>query len=30
LVPGEHNLVVIGSNRRGGTATQTVPIVVPK
>jgi hypothetical protein len=30
LEPGEHNLVVIGSNRRGGTATQTVPIVVPK
>lgn len=30
LEPGEHTLVVIGSNRRGGTATQKVPIVVPK
>jgi hypothetical protein len=30
LEPGEHDLVVIGSNRRGGTATKTVPIVVPK
>lgn len=30
LEPGEHTLVVIGSNRRGGTATQKVSIVVPK
>jgi hypothetical protein len=30
LEPGEHTLVVIGSNRRGGTATQKFSIVVPK
>jgi hypothetical protein len=30
LEPGEHTLVVIGSNRRGGTATQKVSIVVPR
>lgn len=30
LEPGEHTLVVIGSNRRGGTATQKVTIVVPR
>lgn len=30
LEPGEHTIVVIGSNRRGGTATQKVSIVVPK
>jgi hypothetical protein len=30
LEPGEHTLVVVGSNRRGGTATQKVSIVVPK
>jgi hypothetical protein len=30
LEPGEHNIVVIGSNRRGGTAKQQVPIFVPK
>jgi hypothetical protein len=30
LEPGEHSIVVIGSNRRGGTAKQLVPIFVPK
>lgn len=30
LEPGQHTIVVIGSNRRGGTAKQTVSIVVPK
>jgi hypothetical protein len=30
LEPGEHTLVVIGSNRRGGTAKRQIPIVVPK
>ncbi len=30
LEPGEHTIVVIGSNRRGGTAKQQVSIVVPK
>jgi hypothetical protein len=30
LVPGEHTIVIIGSNRRGGTAIQRVPIVIPK
>jgi hypothetical protein len=30
LVPGEHTIVVIGQNRRGGTAKQQVSIVVPK
>ena len=30
LEPGEHTIVVIGSNRRGGTAKQQVSIVVPR
>jgi hypothetical protein len=30
LTPGEHTIVVIGQNRRGGTATRQVSIVVPK
>lgn len=30
LEPGEHTIVVIGSNRRGGTATKKISIVVPK
>jgi hypothetical protein len=30
LMPGEHTIVVIGQNRRGGTAKQQVSIVVPK
>lgn len=30
LDPGEHTIVVIGQNRRGGTAKQQVSIVVPK
>ncbi len=30
LEPGQHTIVVIGSNRRGGTAKQPVSIVVPK
>ena len=30
LEPGQHNIVVIGSNRRGGTAMKQVSIVVPK
>jgi hypothetical protein len=30
LTPGEHTIVVIGQNRRGGTAKQQVSIVVPK
>jgi len=30
LLPGEHTIVVIGQNRRGGTATGKVSIVVPK
>lgn len=30
LEPGQHTIVVIGSNRRGGTAKQQIPIVVPK
>ncbi len=29
LTPGEHTIVVIGQNRRGGTAKQQVSIVVP-
>ena len=29
LQPGEHTIVVIGQNRRGGTAKQQVTIVVP-
>lgn len=30
LEPGQHTIVVIGSNRRGGTAMKPVSIVVPK
>jgi len=30
LEPGEHTIVVMGSNRRGGTATKRISIVVPK
>jgi len=30
LEPGQHTIVAIGSNRRGGTAKQQVSIVVPK
>ena len=30
LLPGEHTIVVIGQNRRGGTAQQHLTIVVPK
>lgn len=30
LEPGQHTIVVIGQNRRGGTATRQVSIVVPK
>jgi hypothetical protein len=30
LLPGEHTIVVIGQNRRGGTATGKVSVVVPK
>ena len=30
LTPGEHTIVVIGQNRRGGTAKKQVSIVVPK
>lgn len=30
LEPGPHTIVIIGENRRGGTAQQKVPIVVPK
>jgi hypothetical protein len=30
LEPGPHTIVVIGQNRRGGTAKQQVSIVVPK
>jgi hypothetical protein len=30
LSPGEHTIVVIGQNRRGGTAKQQVSIVVPR
>jgi hypothetical protein len=30
LEPGQHNIVVIGSNRRGGTAKQQISIVIPK
>jgi hypothetical protein len=30
LLPGEHTIVVIGSNRRGGTAKRQLSIVVPK
>jgi hypothetical protein len=30
LEPGQHTISIVGSNRRGGTAQQTVSIVVPK
>jgi hypothetical protein len=30
LEPGQHTIVVIGSNRRGGTAKQQISIVIPK
>jgi len=30
LEPGPHTIVIIGSNRRGGTAKQPISIVVPK
>lgn len=30
LEPGEHSIVIVGQNRRGGTAKQQVTIVVPK
>jgi hypothetical protein len=30
LEPGQHTIVIIGSNRRGGTAKQQISIVVPK
>jgi hypothetical protein len=30
LEPGQHSIVVIGSNRRGGTAKKEVSVVVPK
>ena len=30
LEPGPHTIVIIGSNRRGGTAKQEISIVVPK
>jgi hypothetical protein len=30
LEPGEHAIVIVGQNRRGGTAKQQVTIVVPK
>lgn len=30
LEPGQHTIVVIGSNRRGGTANRQLSIVVPK
>jgi uncharacterized protein YfaP (DUF2135 family) len=30
LPPGEHTIVVIGQNRRGGTAKQQTSIVVPR
>jgi hypothetical protein len=30
LEPGQHTIVVIGSNRRGGTAKQEISIVVPR
>ena len=30
LEPGQHTIVVIGQNRRGGTAKQQVSIVIPK
>jgi hypothetical protein len=30
LEPGQHTIVIVGENRRGGTAQQKVTIVVPK
>jgi hypothetical protein len=30
LTPGEHTIVVIGQNRRGGTNNKQVSIVVPR
>ena len=30
LEPGQHTIVIVGENRRGGTAQAKVPIVVPK
>jgi hypothetical protein len=30
LEPGQHTIVIVGSNRRGGTAKQQISIVVPK
>ena len=30
LEPGQHTIVIIGQNRRGGTAKQQVSIVVPR
>src|SRR5215831_5389417 len=30
LDPGEHTIVIIGQNRRGGTARQQITLVVPK
>ena len=30
LLPGEHTIVVIGQNRRGGTNKQQVSVVIPK
>ncbi|HUE42555.1 MAG TPA: hypothetical protein VMP12_03275, partial [Candidatus Sulfotelmatobacter sp.] len=30
LTPGEHTIVVIGQNRRGGTNKQQVSIVIPR
>lgn len=30
LEPGEHTIVIVGQNRRGGTARQQVTIVVPR
>jgi len=30
LLPGEHTIVIIGQNRRGGTAQKSVPVMIPK
>jgi hypothetical protein len=30
LLPGEHTIVIIGQNRRGGTAQKAVSVVIPK
>ncbi len=30
MEPGEHTIVIVGQNRRGGTARQQISIVVPK